>query len=93
MRLPEVEYRVDHPRWRLRQACEARFEGDAALLYGPRFVDALSAPPTSAFLVDGSAVNVFRGVRIEDSFGPAGSAGPSALSASKDSDDLQVAGR
>ncbi len=59
-----IEYRVDHPRWRLWPAACARFEGDVERLYGPEFVEALSAPPSSAFYADGSAVSVFRGVRI-----------------------------
>ena len=35
--------------------------GDVANLYGPGFVAALSAPPSSAFIADGSAVTVRRG--------------------------------
>jgi uncharacterized protein YqjF (DUF2071 family) len=59
-----IEYRVDHPRWNLWPASEARFDADVAGLYGERFVESLSAPPASAFAADGSAVRLFRGVRI-----------------------------
>jgi uncharacterized protein YqjF (DUF2071 family) len=59
-----IEYRVDHPRWNLWPAREARFDVDVAQLYGPRFVDSLSDTPASAFFADGSAVTLFKGVRI-----------------------------
>jgi uncharacterized protein len=59
-----IEYRVEHPRWSLWPAGNARFEGDAARLYGERFAASLSAPPASAFLADGSAVRLFKGSRI-----------------------------
>jgi uncharacterized protein YqjF (DUF2071 family) len=61
---PTVEYEVEHPRWNIWPAAQARFTGDALALYGPAFAEALSAPPTSAFLADGSAVRVYRGTRI-----------------------------
>jgi uncharacterized protein YqjF (DUF2071 family) len=61
---PTFEYQVEHAPWRVRQASEARFSGDVARLYGPQFVDSLSAQPASAWLVDGSAVNVYRGTRL-----------------------------
>jgi hypothetical protein len=59
-----IEYRVEHPCWQVWTAREARFEGDAARLYGRPFVESLAAPPVSAFLADGSPVTVHRGVTI-----------------------------
>lgn len=59
-----VEYRVEHPRWRVWQVADHRFEGDVAALYGPQYVPALSAAPTSVFVADGSEVVVRRGRRI-----------------------------
>jgi uncharacterized protein len=59
-----VEYRVEHPPWRVWQADEATFTCDVGRLYGPEFAVALSAPPRSAFLAEGSAVEVRRGVPI-----------------------------
>jgi uncharacterized protein YqjF (DUF2071 family) len=59
-----VEYRVEHPRWRVWQAESARLECDATDLYGPQFAPALAGSPSSAFLADGSPVTVFRGERI-----------------------------
>jgi uncharacterized protein YqjF (DUF2071 family) len=57
------EYRVQHPRWKLWRADSTRFEADIATLYGPRFVDTLTAPPASAFIAEGSHVEVLRKTR------------------------------
>jgi hypothetical protein len=59
-----LEYEVRHEPWRVWTAHDARFEGDAAPLYGPELARVLTATPDSAFLADGSAVRVFRGERI-----------------------------
>ncbi|MFO1512450.1 MAG: DUF2071 domain-containing protein [Verrucomicrobiota bacterium] len=59
-----MEYRVEHPRWRVWTAESARLECEVAELYGEQFKDALRCPPSSAFLAEGSAVTVFRGVRL-----------------------------
>ena len=59
-----LEYRVDHPRWRVWTAHEARFECDVERLYGERFVEALKRSPVSAFLADGSAMTVFTGAPL-----------------------------
>jgi len=56
-----TQYQVEHPPWRVWQATDAQFEADVATLYGAQFVAPLSAPPTSAFIAEGSAVNVRRG--------------------------------
>ncbi|HLH68094.1 MAG TPA: DUF2071 domain-containing protein [Candidatus Dormibacteraeota bacterium] len=55
-----IEYRVEHPRWRVRRA-RASVDGDLERLYGPGFAATLSRPPTSAFLADGSSVAVMPG--------------------------------
>ena len=59
-----VEYEVEHPRWRIQRTNGATFDCDAAKLYGPPFGASLGAMPTSAFVSEGSAVTVYRGVRI-----------------------------
>ena len=59
-----TEYRVAHPRWRVRSATSAQFTGNVAALYGNEFVEPLTAPPTSAFLAEGSEVAVFKGVSL-----------------------------
>ena len=53
------EYRVLHPRWRTWKAHTFELRADVAALYGERFVEPLSHP-TSAFIADGSDVQVFR---------------------------------
>jgi hypothetical protein len=59
-----VEYRVAHPQWRVWPAMDATFDCAAAEFYGPEFAVALSHPPTSAFVADGSAIEVYRGEKI-----------------------------
>ena len=59
-----VEYRVEHPRWKVAPISEATFDGDIAGLYDPAFAPALGQAPSSAFLAEGSPVTVFKGVRI-----------------------------
>lgn len=65
-----TEYRVEHPRWRVWTADEARLDCDASGLYGEALGEALRAPPASALLAEGSAVSVHRG-RALDAFGSA----------------------
>jgi uncharacterized protein YqjF (DUF2071 family) len=60
------EYRVEHPRWRLWTAQTTKFEADVATLYGPQFVAALSVPPVSAFIAEGSHIEVQRRTREPD---------------------------
>ena len=59
-----LEYRVDHPRWRVWQAAEAVLDCDVEALYGAEFCESLGCAPRSAFVADGSAVVVRRGVRL-----------------------------
>jgi uncharacterized protein len=59
-----VEYQVQHPSWKVRQARHAQFTGSMEELYGREFTAVLRANSTSAFLADGSAVTVMRGQRI-----------------------------
>ena len=59
-----LEYRVEHPRWRVWPAVDARLSCDVAELYGEQFVASLSGSPRSAFVADGSSVSVYRGERI-----------------------------
>jgi uncharacterized protein YqjF (DUF2071 family) len=62
-----VEYRVEHPRWRvwplLRPVLDCSI-ADIASLYGERFAGSLAGEPSSAFLADGSEVAVLPGRRI-----------------------------
>ena len=59
-----VEYRVEHPQWRVWKATQARFECQVQELYGAEFAAALNQPPCSAFVAEGSPVTVHRGVRL-----------------------------
>ncbi|HSU14518.1 DUF2071 domain-containing protein [Longimicrobium sp.] len=59
-----VEYRVEHPSWRVWTASEAALDADVAALYGVEFSQALSQPPSSAFVADGSPIVVRRPRRV-----------------------------
>jgi hypothetical protein len=59
-----TEYRVDHPAWRVWPARSVALEGDVVDLYGKALGDCLTRAPHSAFVAEGSAVSVFKGVRI-----------------------------
>ncbi len=56
-----LEYGVEHPRWRVWRATGHRFDCDVAALYGEGFAPFLRAEPSSAFLVEGSPVQVRKG--------------------------------
>jgi uncharacterized protein YqjF (DUF2071 family) len=57
------EYQVEHPRWKLWTAESSKFEADVATLYGAQFFEGLSAPAVSAFIAEGSSIQVHRGTR------------------------------
>ncbi len=56
-----LEYRVEHPSWRIWNATEASLQCDVAALYGSQFAGPLTHTPKSAFIADGSAVSVLMG--------------------------------
>jgi uncharacterized protein YqjF (DUF2071 family) len=59
-----MEYRVEHPRWNVWETQSAEFSCDTAKVYGKNFCEYLDCAPASAFLADGSAVKVYKGVRL-----------------------------
>ncbi|HEY9420181.1 MAG TPA: DUF2071 domain-containing protein [Thermoanaerobaculia bacterium] len=59
-----MEYRVEHPRWRVWQLERPVLDCDVAALYGQRFVETLAGEPSSAFLADGSEVTVYKGCKV-----------------------------
>lgn len=59
-----VEYRVEHPTWKVWRAQRLWMAPAVAAFYPPAFAPLLSKPPTTAFLADGSAVRVYRPRRI-----------------------------
>jgi len=59
-----MEYRVEHPQWRIWNAKHCHLDCYVDLTYGPQFFPTLSKKPTSALLAEGSPVTVYRGVKI-----------------------------
>lgn len=59
-----LEYRVEHPRWKVWRAVDTELVCDVAALYGERFAPCLSARPSSSFVADGSAIVVRRGMGL-----------------------------
>lgn len=59
-----LEYQVEHPPWKVWSAESAQLDCDVAGIYGAQFRDALSRPPASVFIADGSDVVVRQGVRL-----------------------------
>jgi len=59
-----LEYQVEHPRWQVWESETAELQCDIAGFYGEPFCAALSAQPASAFLAEGSAITVHKGVRL-----------------------------
>ena len=59
-----LEYQVEHPPWRVWEACDVRLDCDLARLYGKTIGSALGEP-CSAFVVEGSSVAVRWGRRLE----------------------------
>jgi uncharacterized protein YqjF (DUF2071 family) len=58
-----IEYRVEHPQWRVWRASSAELDADVAAMYGSDIAGALGALRTS-FIADGSPVTVFRPLRV-----------------------------
>jgi uncharacterized protein len=59
-----IEYRVDHPDWRVWETSAAAVDGDVAEIYGESFAEIVRSKPHSAFVADGSAVAVYFPTRL-----------------------------
>ena len=59
-----VEYRVAHPTWRIYDVAEATLDCDIAAFYGSQFAKPLAAAPVSAFVADGSPIEVHKPARL-----------------------------
>ena len=59
-----LEYRVEHPPWRLWAGAQPELGGDMAILYGAAVGKTLAGAPVSALVAEGSPVTVFRPVRL-----------------------------
>ena len=60
-----VEYRVEHPQWRVWPATKHIAEGDFSGFYGSEFAGALAQNPTSVFVADGSPIVVQKGTTMK----------------------------
>jgi hypothetical protein len=56
-----VEYHVSHAPWKVWKATHAEFSGDPSDLYGDELSQVLTKAPASAFIADGSPVEVLWG--------------------------------
>lgn len=56
-----TEYHVAHVPWKVWNATHAGFSGDPSDLYGDELAQVLTKAPASAFIADGSPVEVFQG--------------------------------
>jgi hypothetical protein len=52
------EYRVEHPRWKTWTAEKFALDADVATLYGAQFTETLTSRPRSAFIAEGSPIQV-----------------------------------
>lgn len=59
-----IEYKVDHPRWRIWSGASHELDGPLERFYDPPFPTTLSGVPSSAFIADGSGVAVHMPERI-----------------------------
>lgn len=57
-------YEVAHPKWYIHKVNEYQVACSTAVLYGDAFAEALSVPPLSVFLCDGSPIQVMSGGRL-----------------------------
>lgn len=59
-----IEYKVEHPKWRVWRAAQGVLDCDVAMLYGEEFTRYLREEPSSAFLAEGSSVTVYEGTTL-----------------------------
>jgi protein-L-isoaspartate O-methyltransferase len=55
---------VTHPPWLVWTDAVGRLDSEAGAVYGEGFAECLAAVPRSAFLAEGSEVQVYRGRRL-----------------------------
>ena len=61
-----MEYRVEHPSWRVWRVPQPHIEGNLEATYGPTLSRVLGGAPASAFLANGSPVTVFLPTKLGD---------------------------
>jgi uncharacterized protein YqjF (DUF2071 family) len=58
------EYKVEHPKWKLFAANDARIDVDFGFTYGEKFGFLSDAEPTSVLLAKGSEISVYKGEKL-----------------------------
>jgi uncharacterized protein YqjF (DUF2071 family) len=58
------EYKVEHPKWQLFRASDARIDVDFAFTYGEKFAFLSDTKPESILLAKGSDISVYKGEKI-----------------------------
>ncbi len=58
------EYKVEHPKWELFEANDARIDVDFGFVYGEKFGFLSNSKPVSVFLAKGSEISVYKGEKI-----------------------------
>jgi len=61
-----LEYQVEHPPWHYYDISEASLQCDVGGLYGSQFQASMNRTPVSAFLAEGSAIIVHRGLKLRN---------------------------
>ncbi len=59
-----LEYQVEHPPWMVWDSASAEFQCEVASLFGRQYCSTLNRSPDSAFLAEGSAVKVYKGIGL-----------------------------
>lgn len=59
-----MEYRVEHPQWKVANVTRAGFYGDLVRLYGEKFQPYLTRQPSSIFVANGSDIQVRSGMMM-----------------------------
>ena len=60
------EYKVEHPKWNLFEAKNARIEVDFGFVYGEKFAFLTKEKPQSVLLAEGSEIAVYKGAKLID---------------------------
>jgi uncharacterized protein YqjF (DUF2071 family) len=57
-------YEVQHPKWRVHPVISYSIKCNTELLYGKEFAEAMTHPPASVFLAEGSPIQVRKGSKV-----------------------------
>jgi uncharacterized protein YqjF (DUF2071 family) len=59
-----IEYRVEHPSWRIWTDCQVEISSGVGASYGAEWLEVLGRAPDFSFIAEGSPVSVFWGARL-----------------------------